>query len=683
MIENALDFEGLKYNNRKMKYYIKDEIEKEANRAKEIENNKVDKTTVASETSLGLVKSGGDISVNTSGNVYVNDNSHKHTLNNISDLLITKDELNVLSGISVNTQEINHLKNSTSNIQEQLNDKAPLDSPILTGIPEAPTAEIGNNTTQIATTEYVQNEINNLGEKASAKSIYVAKTINSSSWNNPKPDGIGTIYDGYVFTVPFHNANVGTERYGNYMSQITSVDGGEKSLLVNDGIYYLTDEGTTSKLGYSELVLGNNKWSNIDTNNSRDGNKYGAIRLYGVGYGTTGQTNSNMANEYVRITTMPLSSNRIIRLPDKDGTIALTTSNVASADIATKATQDGNGNVIANTYAQLNNPVFTNSLRVEEKTTGNLDCMEIKVIDGNNTLSYKMGLYCSATGNSSFAQGSSTIASGACSHSSGVGTKASGNCSFTGGRNTTAIGDSSFAIGYNTVATKDYQMVIGTYSNSDTIDDSVFVIGSGSGTYYNNRANSFRINFNGTTYSNGEYISSGADYAEYFEWLDGNLNNEDRRGYFVTLDGDKIRIANPNDFIIGVISGQPSVIGNGDEDWTGRYIVDEFGAYVYEDVEVSENIINQETGKQETITKTIKVIKTNPDYDSTKHYIQRKDRPEWDCVGLLGVLHVRDDGSCKINEYCKVADGGIATASDTGYRVIKRVSDNVVKVILK
>lgn len=50
---------------------------------------------------------------------------------------------------------------------------------------------------------------------------------------------------------------------------------------------------------------------------------------------------------------------------------------------------------------------------------------------------------------------------------------------------------------------------------------------------------------------------------------------------------------------------------------------------------------------------------------------------------MLGVLSVIDDGTCKVNGYCVVTDGGIATASDAGYRIIKRVSDNVVKVIFR
>lgn len=44
----------------------------------------------------------------------------------------------------------------------EVNDKAPIASPALTGTPTAPTAPVGTNTTQIATTAYVQNSLDNL-----------------------------------------------------------------------------------------------------------------------------------------------------------------------------------------------------------------------------------------------------------------------------------------------------------------------------------------------------------------------------------------------------------------------------------------------------------------------------------------------------------------------------------------
>lgn len=110
--------------------------------------SKIDKTTVATLPTLGLVKSGTDITVDGSGNVSVNDNSHKHTVSNISDLTATASELNYTKGV-------------TSSIQTQLNTKAPLENPSFTGIPKAPTASIDTNTTQVATTEFTQTVISN------------------------------------------------------------------------------------------------------------------------------------------------------------------------------------------------------------------------------------------------------------------------------------------------------------------------------------------------------------------------------------------------------------------------------------------------------------------------------------------------------------------------------------------
>ena len=54
--------------------------------------NKIDKTVVASESDLGLIKSGTDITVDNSGNVSVNDNSHNHLISNITDLQFTLDK---------------------------------------------------------------------------------------------------------------------------------------------------------------------------------------------------------------------------------------------------------------------------------------------------------------------------------------------------------------------------------------------------------------------------------------------------------------------------------------------------------------------------------------------------------------------------------------------------------------
>ena len=105
-------------------------------------------------------------------------------------------------------------------------------------------------------------------------------------------------------------------------------------------------------------------------------------------------------------------------------------------------------------------------------------------------------------------------------------------------------------------------LVCGSYCNS-TPDGNyakkkiVMLVGNGSSSA---KSNSYRLNNDGTA-SGGTYSSNGADYAEYFEWYDGNINNEDRRGLFVTIDGDKIKLASKDDtYILGIISGNPTVI---------------------------------------------------------------------------------------------------------------------------
>lgn len=60
---------------------------------------------------------------------------------------------------NVSSTEIGYLDGVTSALQTQLNSKAPLASPALTGTPTAPTAAVDTSTTQIATTEFVIEQI--------------------------------------------------------------------------------------------------------------------------------------------------------------------------------------------------------------------------------------------------------------------------------------------------------------------------------------------------------------------------------------------------------------------------------------------------------------------------------------------------------------------------------------------
>ena len=184
---------------------------------------------------------------------------------------------------------------------------------------------------------------------------------------------------------------------------------------------------------------------------------------------------------------------------------------------------------------------------------------------------------------------------------------------------------------------------------------------------------------------------NGADYAEYFEWSDGNSNNEDRAGYSVVLkDGDKIGIATAGDSpssIIGVISAVPAIVGDGqDLSWRGKWKKDEFGREIttpvqylvwnhgYEEDENGNKVpvkqpdpthqmsMESADSQGEVGPKLDKMIADgrvpqfaidnniimnatrrvrDPLYDETKKYVPREFRQEWSPVGLVGKLIVR------------------------------------------
>ena len=80
------------------------------------------------------------------------------TLTDYNTLTATAAELNILDGATVTVTEVNYLSGVTSALQTQLDAKAPLASPTFTGTPAAPTAAAGTDTTQVATTAFVQGE---------------------------------------------------------------------------------------------------------------------------------------------------------------------------------------------------------------------------------------------------------------------------------------------------------------------------------------------------------------------------------------------------------------------------------------------------------------------------------------------------------------------------------------------
>lgn len=187
----------------------------------------------------------------------------------------------------------------------------------------------------------------------------------------------------------------------------------------------------------------------------------------------------------------------------------------------------------------------------------------------------------------------------------------------------------------------------------------------------------FNLRGDGTGLCDGSWTGGGADYAKYLEWADGNPDGEDRRGYSVVLDGERIRKATSSDApasIIGVISGNPSIVDNAAAlKWSGKYLRDEFGTRlteeyqawtwtekqlvqpatrtgrtkteaVYRDVEVCYPADAIPPGVKVPKDKQVQTLRRrvlNPAYDPAHAYTPREFRPEWSAVGLVGKVRVR------------------------------------------
>ena len=177
-------------------------------------------------------------------------------------------------------------------------------------------------------------------------------------------------------------------------------------------------------------------------------------------------------------------------------------------------------------------------------------------------------------------------------------------------------------------------------------------------------AGSDRIHFfaNGNGYFDGGADVGPADYAEFFEWADGNPDNEDRRGYPVVLCSEgKIRIATSDDAredFLGIVSVDAAIVGDAAwAAWTGRYKKDKFGKreeehytmYGWGSKENEEDTWEHYHSPESALLNNVEIpenavaeLKSRPiladDYDPDREYIPRKDRQEWQAIGLMGKL---------------------------------------------
>jgi cyclophilin family peptidyl-prolyl cis-trans isomerase len=247
--------------------------------------------------------------------------------------------------------------------------------------------------------------------------------------------------------------------------------------------------------------------------------------------------------------------------------------------------------------------------------------------------SHAEGRQTTASGNYSHSEGAYTTASNYMSHAEGSNTVANGNRSHAEGWSTTSSGLASHASGYGTIAYTDYQTTMGKFNTTGNTSQ-FFIIGNGTNT--STRSNALRVSSNGNMNIAGTLTQGSADYAEFFESLNGDKISF---GTVVELSNGKIIECQDSNNAIGVISSRPMIVGNAEDgtgdEWVGKYLKDEWGNFITEEYEY----VDIDDNNNEIIKIGIR-NKINTNFDSSIEYIKREDRPEWNIVGLLGQIRI-------------------------------------------
>jgi len=382
--------------------------------------------------------------------------------------------------------------------------------------------------------------------------------------------------------------------------------------------------------------------------------------------------------------------------------------------------------------------------------------------EGINTLasgqgSHSEGVNTKSTSQASHAEGFLSEANGLYSHAQGLNTRSNGVASHAEGHETTASGAFSHVEGSNSKSTSTF-----SHSSGNRVESNAFgahIIGQFGRTQSSGTINNFSLQLAGgvnNPTSSGQGISvlcrtmtrgdvpvgqivtdefvvasASSDVAEYFEWRDGNTNNEDRVGYFVTLNNSKIEIADDNTDTIGIVSETAFINGDACElHWHNSNVRDSFGRLVkVENYVASANDIlcryfgsldiqnyksfrNKETCVNEAFNAARNYLYThddfqcenrdelmdrlkndlnnmeptivtfkNPGYKMDREYVPRSQRPEWSPVGLIGKMYVRDNGECIPGQKCDCRDG-IAVPGNTWF-VLSRSDDKVIRILFR
>lgn len=187
-------------------------------------------------------------------------------------------------------------------------------------------------------------------------------------------------------------------------------------------------------------------------------------------------------------------------------------------------------------------------------------------------------------------------------------------------------------------------------------------------------------------------------YTEMYEWED-TQNIPNRLGVFVQFSEkvpNKIR-PYENGELIGVTSVNSLSISDDPDNWKYANMCNEVGDLFLqkERLAVGQKVYDEVLEFNYIMTRPWEHFITvpNKDYDQSKQYVKRSNRPEWVKVSLMGKTIVRDNGECQPGGYCKPYVGKIIHKFGTAipaikgepnsFYVMERLTEKTILVLLR
>ena len=254
----------------------------------------------------------------------------------------------------------------------------------------------------------------------------------------------------------------------------------------------------------------------------------------------------------------------------------------------------------------------------------------------------------------------SSIVGGTLNYVSGIYTSIGGGAS-----NTASVAYScipgGLGLNANIASSTAAACIVGTYNRiaASSTGSALFMVGNGA--TEPTRNNAFSVLNTGNCYAQGTFFGGGADYAEYFEAGPADIPYL-TTGTTVEIDSDTgyIRPALAGGVPDGVVRpkgfGISTVIGNAcEDDWQGKYLRSDDGSYIMELVPLEIPNMPDPTPPEDPAPDPVPTTRDipapsglttlrprlNPNYDPSKPYTPRSQRPEWFLIGLMGRVLIR------------------------------------------